>query len=356
MTPTTFDGESLIFLISQPRAGSTLLQRLLGGHEEVVTSAEPWLMLPPVYWQRDAGVTTDYDHHWAHVGADDFLTHYAGGNATRDAAVRAYADVLYGCALARARAERPAVRRFLDKTPRYYLIIPDLLRLFPRARFVFLLRNPLAVLTSMLETWMPYGFWPHLAERRDDLLRAPALLRDGIAAAGDRAVTVRYEALVSAPDATLQTVCAALGLPWDPTLTDYGRHAAPRGSLGDPTGVNQFSRPSAEGLDKWRDSAERAQTRHFLTRYLDDLGAPLLADLGYDYAALADAVAAVPLRRREPIVPWTTALTPRREWTPRRRLRAEYALAHQRHPRRRRLPVFLHQQWLHWRGSDRIVV
>ena len=39
--------EDLIFVISQPRLGSTFLQRLLAGHPEVQTSAETWLMLHP---------------------------------------------------------------------------------------------------------------------------------------------------------------------------------------------------------------------------------------------------------------------------------------------------------------------
>ena len=35
----------LVFLLSLPRSGSTLLQRLLAAHPQVHTVAEPWLML-----------------------------------------------------------------------------------------------------------------------------------------------------------------------------------------------------------------------------------------------------------------------------------------------------------------------
>ena len=41
---------------------------------------------------------------------------------------------------------------FLDKTPRYYLVIPELYCTFPKAHYIFLLRNPVAVLCSILET------------------------------------------------------------------------------------------------------------------------------------------------------------------------------------------------------------
>ena len=42
-------GENLIFIISQPRSGSTLLQRMLSGNKDIKASAETWLMLHPLY-------------------------------------------------------------------------------------------------------------------------------------------------------------------------------------------------------------------------------------------------------------------------------------------------------------------
>jgi hypothetical protein len=35
----------LVFIISQPRAGSTLLQRILDSHSKVCSPPEPWVML-----------------------------------------------------------------------------------------------------------------------------------------------------------------------------------------------------------------------------------------------------------------------------------------------------------------------
>ena len=58
-------GHDLIFLISQPRSGSTLLQRMLAGHSWIQTSAETWLMLHPAYGLRHQGIQTDYRAGWA---------------------------------------------------------------------------------------------------------------------------------------------------------------------------------------------------------------------------------------------------------------------------------------------------
>ena len=71
-------GENLIFLISLPRSGSTMLQRVLVGHSEIESSAEPWLMLPLVYSRRENGITAEYGGDWARLATDEFLgiTHW----------------------------------------------------------------------------------------------------------------------------------------------------------------------------------------------------------------------------------------------------------------------------------------
>ena len=122
-------------------------------------------------------------------------------------AVRAYATTLYESAL------RPTGKRlFLDKTPRYYFICDELRRVFPKAKFIFLLRNPLAVLASILETWVKQD-WSILRWYQADLLQAPRLIADAIAGSpspinGERGetapITVGYEDLVANPTSTVQ--------------------------------------------------------------------------------------------------------------------------------------------------------
>ena len=141
-------GTNMIFVISQPRAGSTLLQRILAAHPAVFSVAEPWLMLHPVYALKRGGVNAEYESSLARQGLDDFLSLFPEGEDVYIEALRGMASALYGRALT-----VEGKQYFLDKTPRYYLIIKELYRIFPQAKFVCLLRNPLAVLASILETW-----------------------------------------------------------------------------------------------------------------------------------------------------------------------------------------------------------
>ncbi|MEZ5595679.1 MAG: sulfotransferase [Pseudomonadales bacterium] len=182
---STYFGEDLIFVISQPRSGSTLLQRVLSGHPEIQTSAETWLMLHRIRAPQNRH-RSRVQRAWQREAVDEFVAHYTDGPEVHDNAIRAYARTYYRNALAKGNR-----RIFLDKTPRYFLIIEDLYRPFPKARFIFLLRNPMAVLASELETYVK-GNWKVLQRFACDLVAAPRMIADGIALLGDAACTVRH--------------------------------------------------------------------------------------------------------------------------------------------------------------------
>src|SRR6202012_2553875 len=88
-------GENLVFLISQPRSGSTLLQRILAGHEEVFTTAEPWIMLHLMHGLKRNGHTADYNAEWARNALADFCESLPGGEEDYVAAARGMAIHLY---------------------------------------------------------------------------------------------------------------------------------------------------------------------------------------------------------------------------------------------------------------------
>lgn len=317
-------GGSLIFLVSQPRAGSTLLQRILAGHPRVEASAEPWLMLHPAYALKASGHEAEYDASLASVALGDFLEYYAAGESTYVDGLRGLALTLYGAAL-----ERSGKEFFLDKTPRYYFIIPELYRLFPRAKFVFLLRNPLAVLHSVLTSWVK-GEWLRLSYSRHDLLTAPQRLIEGIQLLGEKAVIVRYEDLVSQPTACVSDVCARLGLTFTPDLLSYGDRPAPRGRMGDTEGIRRHDGPSTDSLEKWIGLAANDQTSHFAHSYLRALGPDRLAQLGYVFRDLKSALGPERGVGRSTVIPWEIALRSPSDRSFRDRMVAEIALSIQR--------------------------
>lgn len=284
-----FFGESLIFIISQPRAGSTLLQRILGSHPDIHTVSEPWLMLHPLYALRAEGYQAEYSAPSAKSALQSFLQTLPGGEAEYIEGVRRMYIYLYDQALANA-----GKRYFLDKTPRYYFIISELYRTFPKARYIILLRNPLAVLCSICETWVKAD-WLRLYRYKHDLIRAPRLLLEGAELLGNRGIVVHYEQLLTEPEIEVQRICGRLGVDFVPEMIKYGRHNLPRWHFGDQEAVYQFMRPVLQNAEKWVQALDDRQVWRLANEYLQLLGQETVQQMGYAYGELRQI-----LRAHEP--------------------------------------------------------
>jgi|GEM_PF-642571 glycosyltransferase involved in cell wall biosynthesis len=270
-------GENLVFLVSLPRSGSTLLQRVLANHPDVHTTAEPWVMLHPLYALKQQGFDAEYESDLARRALHEFLGAMPDGEGAYIDALRAMASVLYGKVL-----QSSGKRLFLDKTPRYYYILPELLRVFPKARFVLLSRNPVAVLSSLLRTWLGNDL---LALEKDqhyvDLVKGPQLLSQGMGVLGESAITVHYEDLVCDAAETVQRICDHVGIPFQPAMLDYGRMPVPTGTFGDPASVHRHNTVVADYLETWRSHLGDVRFRDFTLDYIDSLGGTVFETLGY---------------------------------------------------------------------------
>ncbi len=278
-------GENLIFLISQPRAGSTLSQRILGNHPKIYTLSEPWLMLHPLSGLRSPGVEADYNAERARTGIQDFLQSCPEGENDYYNGVRQMGIYLYNQAL-----QSTDKTHFLDKTPRYYFIIPELAKTFPNAQFIILVRNPLAVFCSILDKWRDRNGWLEVLERLDtracDLVTAPTRLLAGIDLLGDRCTILHYEQLVNHPEQELQRLCDRLNLKFTPDLLNYGDTTTPDWQFGDDRGIHLHSKPNADYAEKWQTYLNDPIAWRLLNDYLHQLGQDTITGLDYDYEQL----------------------------------------------------------------------
>ncbi len=272
-------GENLIFLISQPRAGSTLLQRILSNHPEVHSISEPWLMLHPLYQLKNDGYEAEYNARWAFKAFQGFLSELPKKEETYIDAVR----LMYGFLYNKVLLQEDAIY-FLDKTPRYYFIISELYNVFPEAKYIFLFRNPLDVLTSILNTWVNYE-WRNLRYFSHDLFDAPDLLLKGRNQINDQSIVVHYETLVQEPKATLQTICSKLGLNYYSGFSNYGMTNMPMWDYGDKK-IYTLNKPEPSNAGKWLDAAGNPQYWRLLNEYLEILGREKTGLLGYDFGLL----------------------------------------------------------------------
>ena len=264
---------SPIFLISLPRSGSTLLQKMLTVHSEVHSVSEPWLLLPLAYMHVSKGMFTEYDHEWAIKAFDDFINSLPNCRHDFNESTREYVISLYKKSLKGKKS-----RYFLDKTPRYYLIVPFLTEVFPEAKFIFLFRNPLDVISSILTTWLhnQLRLYRHYA----DLFHGPFALVEGYLQNQDRALAVHYEKLVASPETEIKRICNYLELSYDRSLiTDY-RDVKFLGRYGDPVGIDSHRGVSVDSIAKWKRVLNTEYRKRFTKRYVQRLGNPVLNIFG----------------------------------------------------------------------------
>ncbi len=278
-----------IFLLSMPRSGSTLAQRVLAAHPEVATAAEPWLLLPHAYALRKRGIAAEYTQPVAARAIREFVESLPGGEQDYWNALRDFALALYG------KASTPEARYFLDKTPRYHFIMPELLRMFPDAKVIFLWRNPLAVVASICETWTR-GRWT--VDRWKGDLDGIIDLVDAYRGLGDQAKAVKFESLVADPSGTWPGLFDWLGLEFDPEVLTSFAGVQLEGSMGDPTGVKAYQRLSTEPLDKWRRQLGSPWRKRWCRAWLERIGAERLGVMGYELDVLLADLDSLPSRPR----------------------------------------------------------
>lgn len=263
-----------VFLLSPPRSGSTLVQRVLAAHEGVATASEPWLLLPLLSPLRDRLPQGDTLAADVHAAVTDFTAVLPGGDDDYRGAMRAAALELY------RGAAPPGTRLFVDKTPPYSMIVDEIARTFPEAPMVFLWRNPLSVLASVVETFAGGRWRP--ADYPLSLFWGPAALVEGYRTHRSRAHGVRYEDLLAGDEAAWISLCEYVGVEFDPAALDGFARVRLTGRMGDPTGVHRYESLSTETLQKWRATISSPLRRAWCRRYLRWLGAERLAVMGYD--------------------------------------------------------------------------
>lgn len=266
-----------IFLISLPRSGSTLLQKMLGVSPKISTVAEPWILLPLGKMLERHGIVADYWQETCYKALTDLIAELPGGRVEFLELVAGFVRTLYSRI-----GGRPEAIYFLDKTPRYYLIVPFLSEAFPDAKFLFLFRNPIEVLTSILKTWHGDRLSLKLRSSYVDLVRGPRLMAEGMRLLGERALCVNYARLVSNPEAVVYSICQFLRVAFErQMITDY-RKVVFSGGMGDHAGVTRYDGVSLESIDKWKLSLGNTYRKWYATRYVRFLGPDVLAAFELD--------------------------------------------------------------------------
>lgn len=281
-----------LFIFSMPRSGSTLLQRILGAHPEIATAAEPWLLLPLAGMSGAGGVATyaNYSHRGAVEAVADLQAALEGGAEAYRSALAGFVEALYDAAGGRS------VSYFLDKTPRYYLIIDFILELFPDAKVILLTRNPLDVAASIVNSWGGGRLWLHPGIL--DLFEGPVRLHEARERHASRLHCVSYERLVVDTEAETRAILDYLDLEFDSAILSDASVASFAGSMGDKSRKSMDSAVRDDSVGSWQRVFATPVRRAFLQRYLKRLGPAVVRANGVNYDEVSRELRELPVEWR----------------------------------------------------------
>lgn len=267
--------KSPIFLFSLPRAGSTLIQRVLMSNQDISSVAEPWIMLPFCYSKIKNGMFTEYNQSLSSYAIEDFINNLPNKEKDYYEALHDMLFTLY---------EKQCVNNekyFLDKTPRYYLIIPEILKIFPDAKFIFLFRNPIHVYASLISSFAQNRF-NHIYSTHIDLYSGPKLLSDAYVQIKDRSIAIKYEDFVQDPKIITKKISEYLKIDFDENTLSNFISQNTKGRLGDPTGVKNYNRIEAKSLDKWKSVFSNSFRKKIIIKYIQSIDERTFQVQGYN--------------------------------------------------------------------------
>ncbi|XP_026184571.1 tyrosylprotein sulfotransferase 1, like [Mastacembelus armatus] len=257
----------LIFIGGFPRSGTTLMRVMLDAHNAVRCGEEtrviPRLLAMRGTWSRSVKEKIRLDE----AGVTDQVL---------DSAVRAFLlEVIIGHG-------EPA-RRLCNKDPFALKSLLYLARIFPKAKFVLMLRDGRAAVHSMISRKVTIsGF--DLTSYRDCLTKWSSAVETMFSqchAAGEgRCLPIHYEQLVLHPEEEMRKLLHFLDLQWDPSVLHHEELIGKAGGVSlskVERSTDQVMKPvNTDALSKWVGSIP--------SDVMSDMAeiAPMLARLGYD--------------------------------------------------------------------------
>lgn len=253
--------ESPFFIIGAERSGTTLLMMMFNSHSELAIPYESYFIteiydslanpddLGPLE-ERQELLDRILDHPWVkrwhpELPKQDFHLQEC----------QSYADLV--SSVFSQFANLQGKPHWGDKTPGYTSRIDVLNRLFPRSRFIHIIRDGRDVASSLRKLWYRGQFIPGLEYWAEVVSLARKM---GSMLPEERYTEIRFEDLVSSPEAELRHLCHFLGLPFEAQMLEYYKYSASVvGHRIEKHHKNLLRRPTTDQCFKWKQNLGRGE-------------------------------------------------------------------------------------------------
>lgn len=249
------------FIVGFPRSGTTLLRLMLNSHSRIAVPFESDF-IPRYYRALDAygdlGIARNMEHLLRDICDESFVR--KGGLIPDPGQVlarnpRSYRELV--CAVFDAFAASHGKIRWGDKDPDNLQEMDVLWNLFPRCKFIHIVRDGRDVALSMRTLDWGSRNLPRVAQRWAN--QVALARRIGNVLGADHYLEVHFERLVRNPEQELRRICKFLGEEFEPGMLEYHRDShrwIPSSSL--QYHRTSAARPNPEKVELWRNRMDRA--------------------------------------------------------------------------------------------------
>lgn len=301
----------IMFLLSMPRSGSTLLSLMMGSHHEISCPPEPWIVLALAeYFDLGNVRNVPYGREVADIAAMEFLLNIERqqrgslSNILRSLYQQkgplsnVFRSLFNEPALnqiALARRVLQAIYQlklkitkkniFIDKTPRNYAVLGLIEQIFPHGKKIILLRNPLDIFASYKSTWevkhnifTPENVSVHTRDFCEGLFK----LADYVSAPRKDVLVIRYESLVIDAEDSLRSACKFANIDFSSAMLDFYNNSTlieeyRQSTVGDPVSSDKPAPANNRTVNAWEERLHRSDIEVLISV----LGVDVFERLGY---------------------------------------------------------------------------
>jgi len=217
----------IFFILGRPRSGTTLMRTLFDAHPNVATPVECAFIINMkqkygkiTQWTKE-DLEGFYEDVQKHIKFDTWnidldrlkkdLLECEGPNTFQNVCKVVYFDYI-------SLFPKEEILWIGDKNPVYATYTPELLQLFPDAKFIHLIRDPRDNIISLKNVDFEGPFTALLAYRWQHSARKLFHIKKKYPA---QFYTIRYEDLVSAPEKYYREMCDFLSIPYNDSVFDF---------------------------------------------------------------------------------------------------------------------------------------
>lgn len=243
----------IIFLLGLPRSGTTLLQKCILTSSSVYSKGESWLLLPLLNLDKRDFIISGYAHASASVGINEQIQ--ALDNQSD------YYKILNKFVFEFYSKLAKGNKYFLDKTPRYHLILDNLYKIHSDSLFILIFRNPLAICSSIINTW-GNGRLNKLYFNWTDIVDGP---RNLIRESESSKIILSYEELLRNPEKEIKKISSFLNID-DIDITNLKPSTSKLGDKGVFSSYDKIK--MGEYDDNWKKNVNSKFRKILALRYL----------------------------------------------------------------------------------------